>query len=320
MRYYFTVVILLILGSGLVFAHGTARDRGKRGQQVERTAAASPQVIVSACTLSGSFTVRGWDRNEVRVRVSDGVEFELTRIDANQSQPASELKLTTKGRRATSGPSCLMSADVEMDVPRAGGVKLQTTSGEVTVTEIGSVKASSTSGRITITRMHGETNANTVGGDLSVRDSSGSFKLHSTSGEIDARELRPAASTDNISVSSVSGEVVLTQVKHQRVDVNSVSGETTYAGALVSGGRYDFQNLSGEVRLLIPAASSFRLTGTVGENVRISSDFELNYGDKQHVTGVGNPGVPRRLSATIGSGDAAVRVTSLTGTLQIKKQ
>src|SRR6185436_8168169 len=52
------------------------RDRGKRGQQVERTAAADPRVIVSACTLSGSFTVRGWDRKEVRVRINDGVEIE----------------------------------------------------------------------------------------------------------------------------------------------------------------------------------------------------------------------------------------------------
>jgi hypothetical protein len=168
--------------------------------------------------------------------------------------------------------------------------------------------------------MHGETNANTVGGDLSVRDSSGSFKLHSTSGEIDARELRPTASTDSISVSTVSSEVVLSHVQHQRVSVNSVSGETTYAGALVSGGSYNFQNLSGEVRLLIPAASSFRLTGTVGENVKVTSDFNLNYGDKQHATGFSPPGVPRRLNVTVGSGDAAIRVSSLTGTLQIKKQ
>src|SRR5262252_7333757 len=88
-----------------VLAAGSARDRGKRSQQVERIATADPRVIVSACTLSGSFTIRGWDRKEVRVR-SDGADIDLVRIDQTMSEPATELKVVSKGSRSTARNSC----------------------------------------------------------------------------------------------------------------------------------------------------------------------------------------------------------------------
>ena len=97
-----------LLTPGVVFAHGPAGDRNQRTQQVERTAAADPRVIVSACTLSGSFTVRGWDRKEVRVRIGDGVEIDLTRMDQTKSEPATELRVTSKGRHPSSGAGCLI--------------------------------------------------------------------------------------------------------------------------------------------------------------------------------------------------------------------
>src|SRR5436190_17878524 len=98
MRYCIVPIFLVLVGSGTVGARGSTRDRNKRNQEVERTVSADPRVLVSACTLSGSFTVRGWDRGEVRVRVSSRVEIELTRIDQSKSERATELKLTAKSR------------------------------------------------------------------------------------------------------------------------------------------------------------------------------------------------------------------------------
>src|SRR6185436_13956277 len=110
-----------------------------------------------------------------------------------------------------------------------------------------------TSGSIILTRMREETDAAVIGGDISVRDSIGSFKLHSTGGNIDARDLAPVAASDSLTASTVSGEVTLTHVQHQRVSANSVSGEVTYSGELLRNGNFSFQSLSGEVRLLLPA-------------------------------------------------------------------
>src|ERR1043165_9963703 len=172
LRKFFLFTLACALTVGVTCAIGNTRDR--RGQQVERTAAADAHVIVSACTLSGSFTVRGWDRNEVRVRISDAVEIELARTDQTQTAPAAELRLVSKGRRSQSGNSCLMFGDVEMDAPRGASVKLQTTSGDISVTDVARVNVVTTSGSISLNKVQEQTNATVIGGDLTVRDSTGS--------------------------------------------------------------------------------------------------------------------------------------------------
>jgi hypothetical protein len=309
-----------LLTAGAAFAHESARDPKQRNQQVERRAPADARVTLSACTLSGNFTVRGWDRKEVRVRISDGVELELTRSDQNKSEQATELKVTSKGRHSTSGNSCLMFGDMEMDVPRGANLKLQTTSGDISVTDVARLNVTTTSGSITLAKTQEETNATVISGDISIRDSTGSFKLHSTGGSIDARNLAPLVASDSLNASTVSGEVTLAQVQHQRVNVNSVSGDLTYSGALVPGGSYSFQNLSGEVLLSLPASSSFRLLANVGEPVKVSSAFNLTYTDNQTIVGPGLRGNPRRIAATVGTGETLIRVSLLTGSLRISKQ
>jgi hypothetical protein len=303
-----------------VFAHGNARDRKGRGQQIERTVSADARVSVSACTLSGSFTVHGWNRKEVRVRVSSGANIELTRIDQTTSQLATELKVTAQNRRGTGSPSCLMFGDLEMDVPLGASVKLQTTSGDISATDVARVDVTTTSGSISLAKMGEDTNATVIGGDITVRDSTGSFKLQATGGSIDARDVAPVTATDALNVSTVSGEVTLNQVQHRHVSVNSVSGEVMYSGALLPNGRYSFQNLSGEVQLLLPASSSFRLLANVGESVKISSDFALKYTQNPNMVSPGNRSEPRHVNATVGDGESTVRVSLLTGSLRISKK
>jgi DUF4097 and DUF4098 domain-containing protein YvlB len=145
------------------------------------------------------------------------------------------------------------------------------------------------------------------------------FNLHATGGSIDARHLVPLAASDTVSASTVSGEVNLNQVTHQRVNVNSVSGQVTYSGELLRNGSYSFQNLSGEIRLSIPASSSFRLVANVGESVKISSDFDLKYTQNQNLTSPGNRSDPRRVIATVGTGEASIRVSMMSGSLRISK-
>jgi DUF4097 and DUF4098 domain-containing protein YvlB len=302
-----------------VSAHRAVRDRGGRNPQVERTATADPQVAVSACTLSGSFRVRGWDRNEVRVR-SDGADIELTRIDQTKSEHAREFEVTSKNPRPAARKSCLMFGDIEMDVPRGATVKLQTTSGDISVNDVARARVVTTSGSINLTKMREDTNATVIGGDLSVRDSTGLFNLRATGGSIDVRHLAPVAASDTVSASTVSGEVTLNDVRHQRVSVSAVSGGVTYAGELLRNASYSFHNLSGEVDLLLPANSSFRLVASVGESAKISSDFDLNNTANQATIGPSNRYESRRVIATVGAGEASIQLSLLNGSLKIRKQ
>jgi hypothetical protein len=93
-----------------------------------------------------------------------------------------------------------------------------------------------------------------------------------------------------------------------------------YSGELLRNGSYSFQNLSGAVRFRLPASASFRLLASVGESVKISSDFDLKYTENQNVIGPGNRSAPRRVAATVGGGEASIRVQLLTGSLRISKQ
>src|SRR5262245_8841262 len=65
------VFLLFVFSAGA--AYGNSPGDKRNSQQVERTVAADPRVVVSACIASGDVTVHGWDRNEVRARISDGV-------------------------------------------------------------------------------------------------------------------------------------------------------------------------------------------------------------------------------------------------------
>jgi DUF4097 and DUF4098 domain-containing protein YvlB len=293
-----------------------AFDRRKTHQQVERAMATDPRVVVSVCTLSGNLTVRAWDRKEVRAR-SGGIQVELTRVDQGKSEPATELRLTESGRHR----SCVQFDDVELDVPRGASVKVQTTNGDIHVTGVARVTANSQSGDITIAKVSEETIGNAIGGEISVSDSTGSFKLHTVGGSIDTSNLRSVAADDAFSASTVNGEVTLDHVQHPQISANTVNGDISFAGPLQrSGGRYSFQSISGKIRLALPADSSFRLTASLGEGVKLNSDFNLNYSENQSPGGIPNRGAVRRVVAGVGGSDTAISVMILSGSLQLNRQ
>ena len=314
MRYCTIFILLLLSVSGLAHARNPAPDRNRSPQQVERIVAADPRVIVTVCVASGNITVHSWDRNEVRARISDGVQIDLTRVDQGKSQTATELKLTVQERRSSRGSSCLPLGDVELTVPRGAGVKLQTSSGEISATEVTSVTATSQSGTITLEKVRGDVDLNTIGGEISVRNSAGTFKLHTVGGSIEARDLGPANAGDSLEAGSVGGDVTLDRIQHQRLKLTTVGGDVTYTGALSRGGRYSFQAISGRLRLLLPANSSFRLKGTLGTGGDLSSDFNIA------VEKASNYNPMRSVDAIVGSGDASINVNVFSGSIEIRKQ
>ena len=312
---YCTVFIFLVLSvSGLAHARNPAPDRNRSNQQVERIVAADPRVIVTACVASGNITVHSWDRKEVRARISDGVQIDLTRLDQGKTRTATELKLTVQGRRSSRGSSCLPLGDIELTVPRGAGVNLQTSSGEISASEVAGVTATSQSGTITLEKVHGEINVSTIGGEISVRNSTGTFNLHTVGGSIDARDLGPAVAGDSLEAGSVGGDVTLDRIQHQRLKLNTVGGEVTYAGPLSRGGRYSFQTISGRLRLLLPPNSSFRVKGTLGTGGELSSDFKIT------AERASNYSPMRSVDATVGNGDASINVNVFSGSIQIRKQ
>ena len=310
------VIFFLIFVPGVAPARGTSLDRHKNNQLVERTIAADPRVLLSACVVSGNIEVRGWDRREVRARVSDGVQIELTRIDQTTSKPATELKLTLKTSRRMADSRCLSLGDIELDVPRGASLKLQTTNGDISVTEVARVSTISQSGDSAFTKVREEITASTIGGEISVRDSTGSFKLHSVGGSVEGINLGPKLADDNFQADTVGGDIMLNRIRHQWLTVNNVSGEVKYAGPLSRGGHYSFQSFSGRLLLLLPPDSSFRLVGSLGRGGDLKNDFHM----KDNLGVVTKHGPTQSIDATAGTGDVKITLSIFSGSVEIRKQ
>src|SRR5215510_8258489 len=313
LEFHCTLLLFLLAVSGVTRAHGTLEKN--KHQQFERTVAADPRVVVSACVVSGNLTVRGWDRNEVRVRVTDALQVDLTRIDQGKAQSATELTLTSKGNRPHKNPSCLPLGNVELDVPRGATVKLQSTNGAISVADVARIDSNSQAGGTEVIKAHAETNVSAIGGDISVRDSTGSFKLHTVGGSIDARDLRPANPADAFDADTIGGEIILNRIQHPRQKVNTVSGEVDYTGPVLRGGEYSFQSISGHLRLSLPPNSSFRVSGTLGQAADFTNDFGL-----KNTLNRSNRGPSRQLNEIVGRGDASITLSFFSGSIQIRKR
>src|SRR5262249_60474178 len=136
-------------------------------------------VVGLAVLVSATLTVRGWDRNEVRVRVTDALQVDLTRIDQGKAQSATELTLTSKGNRPHKNPSCLPLGNVELDVPRGATVKLQSTNGAISVADVARIDSNSQAVSTEGIKAPAETNASTTGRRGLGRDSTCPFNLRS---------------------------------------------------------------------------------------------------------------------------------------------
>src|SRR2546426_942004 len=208
------LLILLLAGA---LAHADGRKDKVHAQKVERTVAADPSVTVSLCVMSGTITIRGWNKNEVVARSSDVSQVELRRVDAtNQSGPARKVTVLMADKEADQRQTndCQAFGDVELMVPRGASVYVQTGDGTINTVEVASVYARSQTGDIEVEKASRSVEAVSFSGDVSISDSTGRIGLRSVGGCVTARNLRPNDSNDCFEASTVSGDIELNQVAH----------------------------------------------------------------------------------------------------------
>ena len=254
------------------------------GEKIERSMPVSPQVTVTLCVASGALMVRGWDKNELRVRSSDAGQIELRRLDKakDPSTPAWRIDVmvmdsSSKVSRVNVKLDCQALADVEMDVPMGATVQVQTRDGDIDITGVAAAYAGSQNGNISIERATKLVEAGSVGGSISLRDSSGRVNLSSAGGSVEVSNVKPATSDDTFEVGTVSGDIQLDHISNAKVMAKTVNGNVMMTGPLARSGNYAFTNMSGDVILALPHDASFQLNAKVSEKRDIVSDFALKY-------------------------------------------
>ena len=351
------VVGLLLSLAGSSAAHEDPKPES--GEKIDRSMTVDPQAIVTLCVASGTLQVRGWDKNEVRVRSLDAAQIEFRRIDKvkDTTKPASRVDVMVLDKSTATNPrlDCQALASVEMDVPANATVQVQTRDGDITITGVAGAYAGSQNGDIEIQRATKLVEAGSLGGSIFLKDSTGRVNLSSAGGVVEVENVRPLTDEDTVEVGTVSGDIQLIRVSNPKVIAKTVNGTVTMTGPLAKAGFYGFTNMTGDLVLAMPYDASFQLNAKVSEKHDIVSDFPLKYvsdmppppppakpgkpegkgGAQGKVlprtgpvvapividkpTVIKTPYVLRRVNAICGTGDATISIASFGGTVHLKK-
>ncbi len=344
-------------------------NQGQRSpEKLERSMPVDPAATITVCVLSGAIEIRGWDKTEVRVRSDDAALLEFRRIDkvkekdkeAQSQTPATRVDVIVMDHSDRTGAKgdCQAMAEVQLDVPHASTIQVQTRDGDIYITGVAAAYAGSQNGDITIDRVTRIVEAGSVGGSISLKDSSGRVNLSSAGGSVDASNVRYTSVEDSFEVGTVSGDIHLNNISNSKLSAKTVNGSVSMSGALAKAGEYGFSTLSGDIILSMPANASFQLMAKISDRREIVSDFVLKYADVPDApTPAPNPqpaprvapktppaktqppaakggstatvvikpavvAIPyslRRINATHGAGDSTISIASFSGTVQLKK-
>jgi cell division septation protein DedD len=255
------------------------RSTKKSDGRVERSVAADGSVTVTLCVMAGEITVRGWDKNEVRARSADAEQIELRRVGTtDSSKPATKIDVFINDKSDEQNrlrADCQASADIQLDVPKGATVQVQTRDGNISIANIEAAYAGSQNGDICIDHVAQRIEAGSVGGGIEVRDSHGRVSLSSAGGGIEVTNVSPVEADDSFEVVSISGDIQLEKVTHGKFSARSVTGNINLEGPLAHSGKYGFSTTSGDVTLVLPADSSFRLVAKLAQDGEINTEFPL---------------------------------------------
>ncbi len=266
--------------------------------------------------IAGDIVVTGGDGGDVRIealkRVRGGSAAErrallqAVQIHVVERGGSVEVRTTYPRRRNASA-----AVDFTIAVPDNANVTLRTTSGSVRVSRVrGELRAESVSGDITASSVERVRGVRSVSGTLSILGADGDGVEGSTvSGDVIARDLK----VRNLSFTSVSGTMRLTDVNSERTNLKSMSGDIEYAGPLASSGRYELQSHSGNLRVVPQGDGGFDIEANTFSG-RVRSDYQLRV---QGSLGFRN-GLNRGLRGTVGAaGAAALVLQSFSGDISV---
>jgi len=290
----------------------------------EAAVVAAPDVNVTLSTTGGRISVHGTDRKEVRARATmSGAKLKIRVTGGPEGGPESaaarvEIQLSEKTEGGEENfESCLADNDVELEVPRGATVYLTTQNGDIEVSDVAEAHLETNDGKIEALRVSKAIDAASLGGDMTLEDMSGRASLTSLNGVIEVRGVRPLDGSDFLRVKTVSGDIVLNEIGPARVEANTISGEMRLTGRLARGGIYDFTTTTGDVTMLMPSDSSFKVNARVSAHGEIETEFPLQYKGPGTLA---SPLQTGRLLGTYGSGDATINLISFSGSLRLRKQ
>jgi DUF4097 and DUF4098 domain-containing protein YvlB len=224
--------VLLLAGAVAPAAEKTQKFAVKKGGTLELKADA------------GSITVRGWDKDEVSIRVQSISEEQLKNV--TWSDDGTNVKVEFRWRENHAEEMLF-----DISLPSSYNVDLRTAGGDLTLEPplVGNLKGSTAGGAIHLGNLGGTIRVETAGGDISSGDITGDLNASTAGGQITVKGV-----TGGAQLSTAGGEIKVDRVGKD-LKVSTAGGDIalgTVGGELAAstaGGNINLQSAQGKVNL-----------------------------------------------------------------------
>jgi DUF4097 and DUF4098 domain-containing protein YvlB len=289
--------VTLLIAAGLATCWATV----VRAQEtIDESRNVKADVRVEVENVSGTVTVTGWDREEIKITGTLGRGTERLDIEGTADRIRIEVVLPQHARNVD-------DTDLEIQMPVKGSLEVNTVSADIEAAGVdGEVYLQSVSGDIDLSSHPVEADIETVSGDIKLLVDSDQVRAKAVSGDIIVRKAH-----GTLSAETVSGDITVEGATFRRLDSQTVSGDIRLSGDLEKGGVYRFESHSGTIELLLPEAlnADFEVSTYSGE---IESDF----GGRARRTSRYAPG--QEMNFTAGDGGASVRIDTFSGDVELR--
>jgi hypothetical protein len=261
--------------------------------QTDTTFAVEPNGRLDVENIGGEVVVRGWDRNQVRVRATHTSRTRVTiRNTGNVVYLAS---------RAQFGPGG--GVEYEITVPRSFGVVVHGMSADTDVEGVnGDVEFRSVNGSAMVRGVVGVVRIETVGGAIDVADVRGNVNARTANRAITISRVR-----GDVSAETINGAVTLRDVTATSIQAGTMNGRVQFSGPIADNGRYSFASHNGPITLALPATTNATVFVAMF-NGRFNAAFPV---------AVQTGGTDRRFSFVVGTGSARIEMESFNGNLSV---
>ncbi|MHB8054485.1 MAG: DUF4097 family beta strand repeat-containing protein [Candidatus Aminicenantales bacterium] len=271
---------------------------------------------VSIENISGTIEVRSWEKAQVQidaVKVSDSSSEERAKenLDLVKIEIVNEggtLRIETKYPESRHiGRSLNVQVNYIVAIPDKASLRVKNVSGDIEILNVGGdLDVDEVSGGVKITGAGRSVECKTVSGGIVLNGATGEVNLRAVSGGITAGDVK-----GSIEAETVSGSVKLRNVREAAsVRAKTISGGIECETEILPSGRYNFDALSGGIRLTLPASATFEIDAETFSG-HIETDFPVTLLGKIS---------PKQLHGTVGTGGATLRVKSFSGTITITKK
>jgi hypothetical protein len=294
---------MAVLVASLALAAGAAQATTFHEQ-----VAADPRGEVDVSNVSGSIVISGWDRPEVSVTADLPSDSQRVKVITGRGHTRVCVSYgDSNGCNATGWSGDRGSVRLEIQVPRDSELDVSAVSADIASHGVsGTQRLQTVSGDIDAELGSGNDEVNSVSGTVELHGSGQDGTLHAASVSGDLRVTNVAG---ELEARTVNGTLTAELSPARLVRLNTTSGDIELSARLASSGTIETETVSGDQKIAVSAPAGYSY-----EAKTFSGDITDCFGQRPDRSEYG-PG--SRLDGTRRGGSGQVRIQSMSGDVSL---